>query len=108
MKKAILLTGAAMVLATAVLAGPPKKDAKKDTKAAVVRTEVQCSVMPARKVNVKTATASKMYSDYKGNRYFFCCGACPAQFKADPAKYAKADHIAIPKVTAPKTAPKKS
>ena len=34
---------------------------------------------------------------YKGNRYFFCCGGCPAAFKKDPAKYAKNDHIKAPK-----------
>ena len=25
--------------------------------------------------------------DYKGKKVYFCCGNCPAAFKADPAKY---------------------
>lgn len=25
---------------------------------------------------------------YKGVKYYFCCGGCPDQFKANPAKYA--------------------
>ena len=38
-----------------------------------------------------------MYADYKGHRYFFCCGGCPSEFKANPAKYAKSANIVIPK-----------
>lgn len=30
------------------------------------------------------------FADYKGVRYYFCCGDCPAAFKANPAKYAAA------------------
>ncbi len=86
--KKILLTGAMLTLAVAAIAAPPKKDA--------TPTEIQCAVMP-NKVNIKDATAKKMYADYKGNRYFFCCGGCPTAFKKDPAKYAKAPHIKTPK-----------
>jgi YHS domain-containing protein len=60
---------------------------------------IACAVMPANKVNIATATKGHMYADYKGKRYFFCCGGCPAAFKANPAKYAKAASIKIPKGT---------
>jgi YHS domain-containing protein len=31
-----------------------------------------------------------IYVDYQGKRVYFCCDACPAVFKKDPAKYIKA------------------
>ena len=94
MKKPLFLTGVMMMLAASALAGPPKEKAK-DKKAAA-KTEVHCAVK-GDMVNIKKATEEKMFADYKGNRYFFCCGGCPDAFKKDPAKFAKADHIAIPK-----------
>jgi YHS domain-containing protein len=60
-------------------------------------TTIACAVMPSNKVNVASATAKHMYSDYKGHRYFFCCGGCPDAFKKDPAKYAKSASIPTPK-----------
>jgi YHS domain-containing protein len=57
-----------------------------------------CAVMPANKVSVAAATKAKMFADYKGNRYFFCCDGCPQMFKKSPAKYAKAAHIKTPKL----------
>jgi YHS domain-containing protein len=48
-------------------------------------------------VDMVNATKSHMYADYKGNRYFFCCGDCPSQFKKNPAKFAKKPHIKTPK-----------
>lgn len=54
-------------------------------------TEVPCIVMTSHKVKIADATKSKMYSDYKGRRYFFCCAGCPGAFKANPAKFAKKD-----------------
>lgn len=29
------------------------------------------------------------YLDHLGKRIYFCCPACPAEFKKDPAKYMK-------------------
>ena len=49
------------------------------------------------KVDIDKATKSHMYADYKGSRYFFCCGDCPPKFKKNPAKYAKKPHIKTPK-----------
>lgn len=60
-------------------------------------TKIACAVMSGNKVDIAAATASHKYADYKGNRYFFCCGMCPKMFKANPAKYAKGAHIPTPK-----------
>lgn len=30
-----------------------------------------------------------LYADYKGERIYFCCKACPAEFAKDPEKYIK-------------------
>jgi YHS domain-containing protein len=86
--KSVLLAGAALILATSAYAGEKAKKAP---------TEVKCAVMSDHKVNIKEATAKKAFEDYKGNRYFFCCAGCKPEFKKDPAKFAKADHIATPK-----------
>ena len=60
-------------------------------------TTIACAVQTGNKVNIAKATASKMFADYKGRRYFFCCAGCPDAFKADPAKYAKSASIPTPK-----------
>lgn len=49
------------------------------------------------KVDMDKATKTKLYADYKGSRYFFCCGDCPSKFKANPAKYASKPHVKTPK-----------
>ena len=59
-------------------------------------TTINCAVEGG-KVNIAAATKRKMFADYKGNRYFFCCDGCPQAFKANPAKYAKGPHIKTPK-----------
>ena len=69
-------------------AKPPKPAAKK----------LHCPVMTQNEVNVAEATKNKLFADYKGRRYFFCCGMCPAAFKKNPEKYAKGDSIPLPKV----------
>ncbi|GDX39948.1 hypothetical protein LBMAG21_02400 [Armatimonadota bacterium] len=90
MKKMLIFAGALCILSSAAMADGKKKTAK-------APTTLKCAVMSTKDVNIKDATASKMFADYKGNRYFFCCGGCPDAFKADPAKYASAPHIATPK-----------
>jgi len=86
MKKLSILALTSFVVAGAAMAGP---------------TKIACAVMPGNKVDIATATKNHMYADYKGNRYFFCCGGCPSTFKANPAKFAKAAHIATPKASKP-------
>ncbi|MDX2065821.1 MAG: YHS domain-containing protein [Fimbriimonadaceae bacterium] len=57
---------------------------------------IKCAVMPNDVVNIADATKKKMFADYKGRRYFFCCGGCPPAFKAAPDKYAKGPSIKSP------------
>ncbi|MGC8669413.1 MAG: YHS domain-containing protein [Chthonomonadales bacterium] len=93
MTKSLLIAGALAVLGISALAGPNKGKAKKAPEPATIK----CAVMTGRDVNIKAATAHHLYADYKGRRYFFCCGACPTAFKQDPAKYAKNASIPTPK-----------
>jgi len=65
-------------------------------------TQIACAVMPSNKVDIAKATKAHMYADYKGKRYFFCCGGCPGAFKATPEKFAKAASIPTPKAPAKK------
>ncbi|MHB8635432.1 MAG: YHS domain-containing protein [Fimbriimonadaceae bacterium] len=87
MKTVLILS--ALVLSAATMARPPKM--------------ISCAVMSGNKVNIAKATKAHQYADYKGNRYFFCCGDCPSAFKKNPAKYAKAPHIKTPKAPHVKT-----
>lgn len=57
------------------------------------------------KVDMDRATKARLFADYKGNRYFFCCKDCPPVFAKNPAKYAAKPHIKIP-VTPPMGAQK--
>lgn len=59
--------------------------------------EIACPVMSDHKVNIAKATKEKMFADYKGRRYFFCCGGCKPAFNKSPEKYAKAASIPTPK-----------
>lgn len=62
---------------------------------------VKCPVMRGSTVDIAKATKAKMFADYKGRRYFFCCPGCPQAFKSNPAKYAKsAQSIPTPKKNA--------
>ena len=85
MKTFLLSVAAVACVASVAVASPDDKKS------------VKCAVMTGNNVDIKDATAKKMYADYKGNRYFFCCGGCPGAFNKDPAKYAKNDHIKTPK-----------
>ncbi len=86
MKKLVV---ALMVCAMVVPAFAQKQDPK--TK------ELHCAVMKEDKVDVKKATKAKLYSDYNGRRYYFCCAGCKPKFDADPAKYKDGDSAPIPK-----------
>jgi YHS domain-containing protein len=93
MKPSILLAGAALLVVGSGLSAGAAGGAKP----AKGTNELHCAVMTTNKVNVKDATAKKMYADHKGSRYYFCCAGCPEAFQKNPAKYAKNDHIALPK-----------
>jgi len=60
--------------------------------------EISCAVKTDMKVDPARAIAAGHYADYNGRRYVFCCGGCPAAFKADPAKFADSDSLPSPKV----------
>jgi len=45
-----------------------------------VKKQTVCPVMGG-------AINPNQFADYDGKRVYFCCGACPAEFKKDPAKY---------------------
>lgn len=92
MNKHLLLAAAGLMLSSAAFAAEKPADKKSAEK-----TEVKCAVMKDHSVNIKEATEKKMFADYKGNRYFFCCAGCSPAFKKNPEKFAKADHIATPK-----------
>lgn len=47
--------------------------------------EIVCPVMGG---VIASADKAVGHQDYEGKRYYFCCGGCPDQFKADPAKFA--------------------
>lgn len=59
--------------------------------------EIECAIMKGHKVNIEKAVKDKLFSDYKGRRYVFCCGGCKPAFDKEPAKYAKAPSIPAPK-----------
>ena len=66
------------------------------TKRAKAPKTLLCAVMPDDKVDVAKATKEKMFQDYKGRRYFFCCAGCPDAFKKNPGKYIKKGAKSIP------------
>jgi YHS domain-containing protein len=66
-------------------------------KPAKAPTKIKCAVMSNEELDIATATKNKMFADYKGRRYYFCCAGCPAAFKANPAKYAKSPSLPTPK-----------
>lgn len=83
--KKLSLVLIAVVVAGAAFAAPKAK------------TTIHCAVMPSNVVNIAKATAKHMYADVSGKRYFFCCGGCPEEFKASPAKFTKtAEFIKVP------------
>ena len=93
MKKLISLS----LLALVVVAGASAQT--KATESKVKAKPIHCAVMATDEIKVADATKSKLFADYKGKRYYFCCPNCAGSFKKDPAKYAaKADSTPIPAV----------
>jgi YHS domain-containing protein len=88
MKRALILLASLSLVVSAGFAQKPK---------VVVPKKISCAVMKGDMVDIAKATKNKLFADYKGRRYFFCCPGCPGAFKANPAKYAKSPSIAIPK-----------
>lgn len=61
--------------------------------------EITCAVMKGDKVNIAKATKAKLFSDYKGKRYYFCCAACKPTFDKSPEKYKNSPSVPAPKPT---------
>ncbi|MGV3615651.1 MAG: YHS domain-containing protein [Fimbriimonas sp.] len=89
MNKFALIAALSALVTGAAFAQAPKTPAKAKT--------IKCAVMPNDDVDIAKATKDKMFADYKGRRYFFCCAGCPDAFKKAPAKYAKNASIPTPK-----------
>lgn len=89
----VVALGVVGIIAGSALSAPQQKPAAPKP---ATPAKIACAVETEDMVDVKAATAKKMYADYKGNRYFFCCPGCPAEFKKDPEKFAKNAHIKTP------------
>ena len=64
-------------------------------------------ICPVMKTTVVSAKKAAGFSDYKGVRYYFCCGGCKPSFDKNPAKYALAapkKAASLNKQATPKTA----
>lgn len=68
----------------------------------VLPEEMSCAVMGDHKLKPAEATASKLFKDYNGRRYYFCCAGCPPQFEKDPEKFAKNASISLGQIALPK------
>ena len=74
MKKAIVL----LAVIGIACAGAARAEDK-----AAGKPQTECPIMGGK-------IDRSIYADYEGKRVYFCCDACPADFKKDPAKYIKA------------------
>jgi len=66
--------------------GDDKADAVAPTDDAVAvaeSAEIEQTVCPV----MGGAINKEIYTDYEGRRIYFCCGACPKMFAANPDKY---------------------
>ncbi|OLT46079.1 hypothetical protein BJF85_18060 [Saccharomonospora sp. CUA-673] len=50
----------------------------------------ECPVMVGTPVVKTEAEAAGLFRDYKGERYWLCCGSCGPLFDADPDRYVDA------------------
>src|SRR5687767_12345073 len=64
--------------------------------------ELACAVMGDHKLKLAEATEKKLYKDYNGKRYYFCCAGCPPSFEKDPEKFAKSASVSLGQIPLPK------
>ena len=76
--------GAAAILLMAGSAAVAKTPAHAAKTHAPLKVVMKCPVLGAKIASVKDAAG---FSDYKGTRYYFCCGGCKGQFDKNPAMY---------------------
>lgn len=86
-----------LIAVAALAVSPAFAQGRKTKQKPKAPTTVHCPIMKKNAVNIAKATKDGMYADYKGRRYFFCCGGCPSQFKANPEKYKNAESTPTPK-----------
>jgi YHS domain-containing protein len=65
--------------------------------------KIACAVMEDHSINPKQATEKKLFADYNGRRYFFCCEGCVPAFNKEPEKFAKRASVPIGQIELPKT-----
>lgn len=46
-----------------------------------------CPVMKGDSVNKEEAEKNGWVREYKGKKYYFCCGSCPEDFDKNPEQY---------------------
>lgn len=88
LSRAVVLSMLAIVAAGLVLSGCQKEPPKAGDSASAPPAEIQQKTCPVMGGAINPA----IYVDHEGRRIYFCCQACVAKFKQDPATYvAKVD-----------------
>ena len=82
MKRVMITLILAMVLAFSATGAGWAMEPPMMEKPLAGKTQVACPVRGG-KIN------KDLYTDYKGQRIYFCCPGCPDIFKKDPDKYLK-------------------
>ena len=82
MKKTAIVASAVLMLMGFGVAGADESQAAGGQAAAAQAVKKQ-TVCPVEGGQVKT----NLFVDFKGQRIYFCCDGCPAEFKKDPAKF---------------------
>ncbi len=75
-------------VALATLVGAQKSSAPKLSAPKPHKNAKGQLVCPVMKTPVASTKAAAGFSDYKGKRYYFCCGGCKPAFDKNPAKFA--------------------
>ena len=80
MKRAVITGTLALVLAFSVAGAGWAAEPPMMEKPLAGKAQEACPVQGG-KIN------KNIYTDYKGQRIYFCCAECPAIFKKDPEKF---------------------
>ena len=105
-KYAIIIMVVAAIFAIAALSQAADKPAVPAAKAAPAPTSVPAKVGPQVTCPLTGEPINKnVYTDYKGQRVYFCCPACSPEFAKNPEKYLA---VLAAKGEKPEPAPAKS
>ena len=81
MKKLVVVASLVLMVMSVGIAGAQENQpAGKTAAGQTVKKQTVCPVMGG-------AINPALYVDANGKRVYFCCNACPPEFKKDPAKY---------------------